>query len=65
MSYVAREQLTERVNLRVSGAELSMLHDLSEASGLSMSDVLRQLLRREHADRFGERFRATRSKRRR
>ena len=44
----AREALTERLNLRLAESELLMLHDLSEETGLSMSDVLRQLIRREH-----------------
>ncbi len=31
-----------------------MLEELSEATGLSMSDVLRMAIRREHSERFGD-----------
>lgn len=51
---MVREQQTERIGLRVTPAEAKMLAELAEATGLSMSDVLRQSIRREHAERFGE-----------
>ena len=44
---------TERVNLRVSPTEAMMLRELAEADGLAQSDVVRLLVRRSHADRFG------------
>lgn len=31
-----------------------MLAELSERTGLSMTDVIRQAIRREHAERVGE-----------
>ncbi|MDQ2643790.1 MAG: ribbon-helix-helix protein, CopG family [Myxococcota bacterium] len=50
---MVREQQTERIGLRVTPSEAKMLADLAEATGLSMSDVVRQCVRREHAERFG------------
>jgi ribosomal 50S subunit-associated protein YjgA (DUF615 family) len=38
------------VNVRLSDAEIAMLHELSERTGLNQSDVLRQLIRHAHAD---------------
>lgn len=35
------------LNIRISGAESEMLKRLAETQGLSQSDVIRQLLRRE------------------
>lgn len=51
---MVKEQQTERIGLRITKSEAKMLEQLSEASGLSMSDVLRMAIRREHAERFGE-----------
>jgi uncharacterized protein (DUF1778 family) len=51
---MVKEQQTERMGLRVTKSEAKMLEQLSEATGLSMSDVLRMAIRREHAERFGE-----------
>lgn len=53
MSAMVKEAQTERIGLRVTKAEAKMLEELSEASGLSMSDVLRMAIRREHAEKFG------------
>ncbi len=39
------------VTLRMTTQERAMLARLAEEDGLSASDVLRQLLRREHAKR--------------
>jgi hypothetical protein len=50
---MVREQLTKVINLRISPSELEMLEQLSEESGLPMSGVLRQLLRKDHAAKFG------------
>jgi uncharacterized protein (DUF1778 family) len=51
---MVKEQQTERIGLRVTKSEAKMLEALSEATGLSMSDVLRMAIRREHAERIGE-----------
>jgi uncharacterized protein (DUF1778 family) len=51
---VVKEQQTERIGLRVTKSEAKMLEELSEVTGLSMSDVLRMAIRREHAERIGE-----------
>ncbi len=39
-------------NVRMSDAELAMLQALAELTGLSASDVVRQLVRREHAEKI-------------
>jgi hypothetical protein len=49
---MVREQQTERIGLRVTPSEAKMLAELAEETGLSMSDVVRQLVRREHAEKF-------------
>jgi hypothetical protein len=61
---MVKEAQTERLGLRVAPSELKMLEALSEASGLSMSNVVRQLVRREYAEKFGEPPKPTRKPRR-
>lgn len=51
---MVKEQQTERLGLRVTKSEARMLEELSEVTGLSMSDVVRMAIRREHAERIGE-----------
>lgn len=41
------------LNVRVSERELAMLHEVAEHMGLTASDVLRQYIRRAHAEAFG------------
>ncbi len=48
------ERQTERVALRITPTEASMLEDLKERSGLNATDYLRMLIRAEHARTFGE-----------
>lgn len=43
------------VTFRTSPTEFEMLQELAGADGLYQSDVLRLLIRREHAERFGVR----------
>lgn len=43
-----------RLSIRVQEVEQAMLKDLSEHSGLSASDLVRQWIRQEHAATFGE-----------
>jgi hypothetical protein len=55
------EDKTERLAFRMAPRDLEMLQELSAAEGESVSTVLRQLIRRGHAEKFGERRpRATR-----
>ena len=42
------------LRVRVSAAERETLQDLADADGLTVSDVVRMLARREHKARFGE-----------
>ena len=51
---MAPAKRTELVAFRVAPEEQAMLHRLAEADGVYQSDVLRLLIRRAHADRFGE-----------
>ena len=60
---VVRERQSERLGLRISPSEADMLRWLSETTGLSMSDVVRQLIRRTYSERFGELSRAKKPKR--
>jgi hypothetical protein len=50
---MAPEKRDEIVGLRLSTDELSKLRTLADTDGISQSDVLRMLLRREFAARFG------------
>lgn len=49
---MARETKSERVDLRMSKSELAMLDAVADADGISRADVVRLLVRREHAARF-------------
>ena len=51
---MVREQLTKVVNLRISPTEFEMLERLSEDTGLPMSAVVRQLVRKEFAANHGD-----------
>ena len=42
-----------RFNLRISDKEQDMMNELADAMGVSASDVVRLLVRKEHAERFG------------
>jgi len=50
---MVKEQQTERLGLRLTPSEIEMLERLTEVTGLSMSNVIRQAIRREYSDRFG------------
>jgi hypothetical protein len=41
--------------MRIAAGEREMLRDLAEKEGLSSSDIVRLLIRREHAKAFGDR----------
>jgi antitoxin component of RelBE/YafQ-DinJ toxin-antitoxin module len=50
--------MTERVrvttvSLRVNDDEQRMVKELADADGISISDVVRMLVRRAHQERFG------------
>jgi hypothetical protein len=44
---------SELIAVRLTKVEAAMLTELAEADGVYQSDVIRQLVRRAHADRFG------------
>lgn len=48
------EARDERLNLRVGKSEVAMLDALAEVDGLTASDVIRVLIRRTYAERFGD-----------
>lgn len=52
---VIQEDRTERINVRVSKREITMLNELAEKAGLSSADIVRTLIRREHEATFGKR----------
>ena len=45
---------SERLNVRIAPEEMAMLNALADAEGLSASDVVRTLVRRAYAERFGD-----------
>lgn len=51
---MAPEQKSEAFFIRMGPTEIRMLLELSDKTGLSRSDVIRQLIRREHAEVFGD-----------
>jgi hypothetical protein len=51
---MAPEPKTEAFLLRMGPTETRMLAELSDKSGLTRADVIRQLIRREHAAVIGE-----------
>lgn len=54
---MVREQLTKGLNIRISPGEMAMLDALSEVTGLSKGAMVRQLIRREHEARIGQKAR--------
>jgi hypothetical protein len=53
---MVKEQQTERIGVRVTPTEVQMLAELCEITGLGMTDVIRQAIRREYAEKFGRPF---------
>jgi hypothetical protein len=51
---MAPEAKTEQFLFKMGETEARMLNELSEKTGLTKADVLRQLIRREHAAVIGE-----------
>jgi hypothetical protein len=63
MSHMTPEEKTERAAVRLTPTEAEWLAALADADGLSQSDVLRLLVRREYAARFGAAKKPARAKR--
>jgi len=51
---MAPEQKTEAFLIRLGRTEDKMLRELSDQTGLTRADVVRQLIRREHAATIGQ-----------
>jgi hypothetical protein len=51
---MAPDAKTETFIIRLSPSEVQMLVDLADKSGETRANVVRQLIRREHASTFGE-----------
>ncbi|MBK8994623.1 MAG: hypothetical protein IPM35_02580 [Myxococcales bacterium] len=51
---MVKEQQTARIGIRFTPTEAKMVGKLSELTGLSMTDVIRQAIRREYSERVGE-----------
>ena len=58
------ERRDARFNMMVTPTEKAMLEALSVRFGLTESDVLRQYIRRAHAETFGDKPPATRARKR-
>jgi hypothetical protein len=48
------EKRTQVVTMRMAPIEFAMLQELAAADGVYQSDVIRLLVRRAHAERFGD-----------
>jgi len=53
---MATKRFEKRVNFLLTASEGAMLQDLAERDEVSHSDVVRRLIRRAHAEAFGERL---------
>lgn len=51
---MVREQLTKVLNIRIAPSEHKMLDRLAGDVGLTMGALIRQLVRQEHAAKYGE-----------
>jgi hypothetical protein len=59
---MVKERQTERAAMRFTPTESRMLEELSELTGLSRTDVVRQAIRREYAERIGDQTKTRRKK---
>ena len=59
---MAKEQQTERTAMRFTPTEARMLEELSELTGMTKTDIVRQAIRREYAERIGAPPRVKRTK---
>ncbi len=48
------EKRSELIAVRLTETEVKLLTELAEVDGLYQSDVVRLLIRKGHADRFGK-----------
>jgi hypothetical protein len=53
-SEAVQEERSEQVMTRMTPSEVAMLEELAAADGIYRTDVLRLLVRREHAKRLGK-----------
>jgi len=60
---VTPDPKTERFMIRMDAVERRMLAELAELDGVSEANVVRQLIRREHAKRSTEERRSKKPKR--
>lgn len=51
---VAPTERTELLTVRVTPEEMAMVKALAESDGVSASDLVRQFIRRSHAERLGD-----------
>jgi hypothetical protein len=51
---MATNERTQRFEIRIAPQEIDMLRTLAEADGLSSADIIRTLIRRTYAERFGD-----------
>jgi len=59
---MAPELRSENFILRMSKTEMGMLKALGESIGLSGADIIRQCIRREYSEKFGDKPPKKRSK---
>lgn len=57
---MVKELQTERAAMRFTPSEARMLDELSELTGMSKTDIVRQAIRREYSERIGEQPKAKR-----
>jgi len=50
---MVKERQTERIGIRFTPSEARMLSELSDLTGMGMTDIVRQAIRREYAERIG------------
>ncbi len=50
---MAKEQQTERTAMRFTPTEARMLDELSELTGMTKTDIVRQAIRREYGEKVG------------
>lgn len=50
---MVKELQTERIGIRFTPSEARMLEELSELTGMGMTDIVRQAIRREYSEKIG------------
>jgi hypothetical protein len=59
---VVKERQTERAAMRFTPTEMRMLDELAELTGMTKTNIVRQAIRREYAERIGTSPKARRKK---